>query len=266
MTAMDKLARRVGQVNSLLCVGLDSDISKIPTRFQKRKYPQFEFNKWIIEETHEFVSAYKPNTAFYEARGEMGWHELKMTMEYLRENYPNIFTICDAKRADIGNTNEGYVSGIFDWLNFDAVTLNPYLGREALLPFLERKDKVSIILCRTSNPGASEFQDLLSNRRPLWQTVAEHVRDDWNANNNCMLVIGATYPGELAIIRKLIPGMSFLIPGIGAQGGELGAVLEAGLGQDKNGLLINSSRGIIFSAGPAVEAKKLQVEINNSRI
>ena len=160
---IDKYNKRAKKINSLLCVGLDPDFEKIPEKFKKMEHPQFEFNKFIIKETHEYASAFKPNSAFYEARGDKGMAELKMTIEYLIKNHSDIFTILDAKRADIGNTNNGYVSAIFDWLRFDAVTLHPYLGSEALAPFLDRKDKVSVILCRTSNHGkfgAEEFQNL----------------------------------------------------------------------------------------------------------
>jgi len=265
---IDKYNQRAKKINSLLCVGLDADFSKIPERFLKMEFPQFEFNKWIIEETHECTSAYKSNSAFYEARGDKGITELKMTIDYLNTNYPDIFTILDAKRADIGNTNNGYVSFIFEWLGFDAVTLHPYLGEEALKPFLERKDKVSIILCRTSNIGAGEFQDLIIEKpfgsaqgKPLWQVVAEKVSRDWNKNNNCMLVVGATYPEEMKKIRELTGDMTFLVPGVGAQGGEIKAVVQAGLNKEGLGLIINSSRGIIFAENPKEEAKKLCEEI-----
>lgn len=271
---IDKYNRRVKKLNSLLCVGLDADFGKIPKRFLKFKFPQFEFNKWIIEETQEYTSAFKANSAFYEARGDQGVKELKMTMNYLIKNHSDIFTILDAKRADIGNTNNGYVTAIFDWLGFDAVTLHPYLGKEALLPFLERKDKGSIILCRTSNSGAGEFQDLnvehsvfnKSNKSiPLWQVVAEKVSKDWNKNRNCMLVVGATYPEEMKKIRSLVGDMTFLVPGVGAQGGDLKSVLKAGLNSQDLGLIINSSRGIIFSENPKEEAKKLCEEIRKCR-
>ncbi|OGI67781.1 orotidine 5'-phosphate decarboxylase [Candidatus Nomurabacteria bacterium RIFCSPHIGHO2_01_FULL_42_15] len=267
---IEKYNKRAREINSLLCVGLDADFAKIPERFLKLKFPQFEFNKWIIEETHEYASAYKPNSAFYEARGDQGIKELKMTMEYLNKNHPDIFTILDAKRADIGNTNNGYVTSIFDWMGFDAVTLHPYLGNEALLPFLERKDKVSIILCRTSNSGAGELQDLIVadpsttlRAKPLWQIIAEQVSKNWNKNRNCMLVVGATYPEEMRKIRSIAPDMTFLVPGIGAQGGDLKSVLESGLDKEKLGLIINSSRGIIFSENPKEEAKKLYEEIRS---
>jgi orotidine-5'-phosphate decarboxylase len=265
MNIIDKYNKRAKKVNSLLCVGLDADFDKIPKRFLKLKFPQFEFNKWIIKETNEYAAAYKPNVAFYEAKGDRGIRELKMTMEYLSKNHPNIFTILDAKRADIGNTNKGYVSATFDWLNFDAITLHPYLGEEALKPFLERKDKISIILCRTSNSGAGEFQDLKIKGKSLWQIVAEKVSKDWNKNKNCMLVVGATYPKEMKKIRSLVGDMTFLVPGVGAQGGDIKKVLKAGLNKKGLGLIINSSRGIIFSSNPKSEAKKLCEEINKYR-
>ncbi|PIZ85907.1 orotidine-5'-phosphate decarboxylase [Candidatus Nomurabacteria bacterium CG_4_9_14_0_2_um_filter_32_10] len=258
---IDKYNKRVKKVDSLLCVGLDSDFKRIPKRFLNMKFPQFEFNKWIIKETHEYVSAYKSNSAFYEARGDKGIRELKMTIDYLIDKYPDIFMILDAKRADIGNTNNGYVDFIFDWLNFDAVTLHPYLGVEALQPFLDRADKGCIILCRTSNLGAGEFQNLEIGNKPLWQIVAEKVSGDWNKNENCMLVVGATYPKEMQKIRSLVGNMIILVPGIGAQGGSVKEVMNAGLDSDGLGLIINSSRGIIFSDNPREEAKKLCEEI-----
>lgn len=265
MNIIDKYNKRAEKIKSLLCIGLDSDYAKIPERFKKMEFPQFEFNKWIIGETHEYAAAYKPNSAFYEMRGDAGMRELKMTMEYLQNNYPDIFTILDAKRADIGNTNNGYIEAIFDWLGFDAVTLHPYLGEEALRPFLDRNDKGCIILCRTSNSGAGEFQDLIFEYKPLWQIVAEKVYYDWNKNKNCMLVVGATYPEEMKKIRSLVGEMAFLVPGIGAQGGDIKAVLEAGLNKEKLGLIINSSRGIIFAEHPKEEARKLYEEIRKYR-
>ncbi len=257
--------RRVDAVNSLLCVGLDSQFERLPSRFQADPHPQYAFNRWIIDQTHPYVSAYKPNMAFYEARGAAGLTDLALTMAYLRDNHPDILTICDAKRADIGSTNEGYVAAIFDWLGFDAVTLNPYLGREALTPFLERADRGCIILCRTSNPGAGEFQDLLVNGRPLWQLVAEQVRDSWNTRGNCMLVAGATYPDELARIRALVGTMLLLVPGVGAQGGDVARTVSAGLAADGRGLIINASRGVIFDPDPAAAARALRDAINEHR-
>jgi len=261
MSVIDKYNKRARKIDSLLCVGLDADFGKIPKAFLKKKFPQFEFNKWIIEETHEYATAFKSNSAFYEARGDQGIKELKMTMDYLIKNYPDVFLICDCKRADIGNTNQGYIDSFFDWYGFDAITLHPYLGKEALQSFLDRKDKGSIILCRTSNPGAGELQDLKIKGKPLWQIVAERVSKNWNKNKNCLLVVGATYPKEMKKIRQIVGGMTFLVPGIGAQGGDLKATLKAGLNKVGLGLIINSSRGIIFSKNPKIEAQKLRDEI-----
>lgn len=276
MNSIDKYNQRAKKINSLLCVGLDSDFEKLPEKFKNLEFPQFEFNKYIIEETHEYAAAYKPNSAFYEARGDKGLRELKMTMDYLIANHPDLFTILDAKRGDIGNTNNGYVSSIFDWLGFDAVTLHPYMGQESLQPFLDRKDKVSIILCRTSNPGSDEFQDLYAKQRnlsvkwfaqaPLWEIVAERVYKAWNKNNNCMLVVGATYPEEMKQIRTLVGDMTFLVPGVGAQGGSVEELMKAGLNSQGLGLIINSSRGIIFADNPKEEARKLFEEIQNHKV
>jgi orotidine-5'-phosphate decarboxylase len=264
-TILQKYNRRAEAIDSLLCVGLDASLDKIPEEFLSSEFPQFAFNQWIIDQTAEYTAAYKPNMAFYEARGSQGWVELQMTMESLQAHHPEIVTICDAKRADIGSTNQGYLTSIFDQLGFDAITLHPYLGAEALAPFLERDDKACIILCRTSNPGAGEFQDLVTGGRPLWQAVAEKVSSDWNAYGNCMLVVGATYPDEMRKIRAIAPGMTFLVPGIGAQGGDVRAVVAAGLDTDGKGLMINSSRGIIFSGNPALAARTLRDEINVAR-
>jgi orotidine-5'-phosphate decarboxylase len=263
--SLAKLNARIDEIDSLLCVGLDSDLTRLPASFQTQAEPQFAFNRWIIEQTHPFASAYKPNMAFYEARGDAGMRELKRTLDYLHEHHPGIFTICDAKRGDIGSTNRGYVEAIFDWLGFDAVTLHPYLGSEALAPFLERADKTAIILCRTSNPGAGELQDLPIAGEPLWSVVARMVAARWNARGNCMLVVGATYPAELAAVRAIVGAMPVLVPGVGAQGGSIEAAVRAGLNQDGRGLLINASRGILFSDDPGAEAQRLRNAINQFR-
>jgi len=260
-----KFNRRADAAQSLLCVGLDVDFAKIPKRYKAEKYPQFEFGKWIIDQTAPFAAAFKPNTAFYEARGAQGWAELKMTVDYLRAKYPDTVTVCDAKRADIGNTNQEYVTAIFDELGFDAVTLHPYLGREALEPFFARKDKACIVLCRTSNPGAGEFQDLRVDGKPLWQTVAEKVSRDWNANGNCMLVVGATYPEEMRVVRSLAPEMTLLVPGVGAQGGDVVAVVSAGLDGQGKGMMISVSRAILFSDDPAAAARGFRDQMNAAR-
>jgi orotidine-5'-phosphate decarboxylase len=264
-TAIAKYNDRVDAAGSLVCVGLDSDHERLPDRFLRESQPQFTFNQWIIEQTHHYVSAYKPNIAFYEARGEEGLRELKLTVDYLRENHPDILTICDAKRGDIGTTNAGYVSGIFDWYGFDAVTLHPYLGGEALQPFLDRADKACIILCRTSNSGSGELQNLTFDGRAFWEIVAEKTRDRWNRNGNCMLVMGATYPEEIKRVRTIVPEMPLLVPGIGAQGGNLEQTVRFGLDSHGRGIIINSSRGIIFTDDPGASARQLRDVINQYR-
>ncbi|MBC8170602.1 MAG: orotidine-5'-phosphate decarboxylase [Anaerolineae bacterium] len=260
-----KLNERVNAVDSLVCVGLDSDLVRLPERFTREPQPQFAFNRWIIEQTHAYVSVYKPNIAFYEARGDAGLHELKLTMDYLQEYHPDIVTICDAKRGDIGSTNEGYVTAIFDWLGFDAVTLHPYLGGEALQPFLNRVDKGCIILCRTSNPGAGELQNLTVDGKPFWEIIAEKTRDRWNEHGNCMLVMGATYPEEIRRARTMIGDMPLLVPGIGAQGGNLEQTVRFGQDSARRGLMINSSRGVIFADDPAGAVRQLRDVINDYR-
>jgi len=266
---LEKLEKIQKKNQSLVCVGLDSDREKLPGRFQQMSQPQFEFNKWVINQTVKQVCAYKPNLAFYEAYGEKGWRELRLTIEYVREKYPEIVTIADAKRGDIGSTNQGYVKAIFDDMGFDGVTLSPYLGEEALKPFLERTDKACIILGRTSNPGGGEMQDLIvetgEGNKKLWQVVAEKVSGAWNRNGNVMLVAGATYPEELKEIRKIIGEMTLLVPGVGAQGGDLERVVANGVNSKGLGLIINSSRGIIFSDNPGDEVRTLKEQINSYR-
>ena len=265
MTSTEKYNARVDAADSLLCIGLDSDIDRLPGAFRGHASPQLSFNRYIIDATAEFAVAYKFNMAFYEANGADGWRQLATSVDYLRQHHPAILTICDAKRADIGNTSAAYAKSIFDELGFDAVTLNPYLGRDALQPFLDYEDKACIILCRTSNPGSAEIQDLLVADRPLWQVVAEKASTEWNENGNCMLVASATNPDEIARIRSIVGEMTLLVPGIGAQGGDIGAALRAGLNGELRGLIINSSRGIIFSRNPAEAAAALRAAINAHR-
>lgn len=265
MTAQAKFDDRARKINSLLCVGLDPDIAKIGDEFRGKEYPQFEFNKRIIDLTAPYAAAFKPNAAFYEARGQAGWHELEMTIEYIRSEYPDIFTIFDAKRGDIGNTNRGYVSSVFDEMGFDAITLSPYMGREALAPFLEREDKTSIILCRTSNDGAGEFQDADVGGEPLFMRVAKRVHSVWNARRNCMLVVGATKPKELKMVRQAVEDMTILMPGIGSQGGEIKETVLAGQNKQGLGLIVVVGRSIIYAEDPVAEAKTIVSEINASR-
>ncbi len=257
MNFADKLAAAVARSNSLLCVGLDPGWARLP-----EPKDQFGFNKAIIEATHDLVSAYKPNPAFYEARGAEGVQALKDTCDYLREQYPEIPIIVDAKRGDIGNTNAGYVEYVFDYLGADAVTVHPYFGSESLGAFLEREDKGIIVLCRSSNPGAGELQDLTVDGEKLYVRVAREVVDSWNKSGNCLLMVGATYPEELREIRQLAgPDMPFLVPGIGAQGGDVRATVEAG----GDNLIISASRAVIFADDPRAEAQKLRDEINKYR-
>lgn len=252
MIFQDKLDKIVDKNNSLLCVGLDQSL--------------FSFNKRIIEATADLVCSYKLNIAFYESIGLKGLLQLKFTIKYLKTKYPEIPIIIDAKIGDIGNTNKGYVQFLFRILEADAVTVNPYLGEEAMGPFLEMKDKGIIVLCRTSNKGAGEFQDLKISGAPLYQIVAKNVSKKWNRNRNCLLVVGATYPGELKKVRQIVgQNMTILVPGVGAQGGDLEAILHAGLNKKGKGLIINSSRGIILSKNPRQEAKNLRDEINSFR-
>lgn len=236
---LDKLTAKWSK-NKFVCIGLDR--------------ADFEFNKTIIDATHDLVCAYKPNIAFYEESLEI----LKQTARYIQETHPDIPIILDAKRADIGNTNEAYAKNIFDNWGFDAVTVHPYLGKEALEPFLKRTDKGIIVLVRTSNPGAGEFQDLLVSGKPLYQVVAQHVK---NWGNNIAVVVGATYPEELKKVRKIVGDMPILIPGIGAQGGDLEAAIKNGLNSKKQGIIISVSRSIINSDNPRQATLKLHEEI-----
>lgn len=265
MNALDKLNQRMDSAGTLLCVGLDSDVARLPDAFTHYEYPLFVFNRWIIEQTHEHVCAYKLNMGFYEVRGERGFNSLRQTLEYLQLNHPDILTICDGKRGDIGSSSDAYARAIFDYFGFDAATVSPYLGREALQPFLSRLDCACIVLCRTSNPGAGELQDLDVGGKPLWQAVAEKVRDEWNSAGNCMLVVGATYPAELRRVRELVGDMPLLVPGVGAQGGDVAAVVHAGLDSAGRGLVINASRAVIYADHPGAAARDLAAAINAHR-
>ncbi len=259
--------------NSLVCVGLDPVRTKLPTHLQNSDNALLAFNKAIVDATADLVCAYKPNAAFYEALGDRGTDQLKQTVAYIHDKYPDVPVILDAKRADIGNTNDAYVEYIFDYLGVDAVTLHPYLGGEALEPFLARADKGCIVLCRTSNPGAGEFQDLLIDGKPLFEHVATAVRTSWNKNSNCLLVVGATYPAEMKTIRNLVGDeIAFLVPGVGAQGGDVEQVLTSGKNSAGTGLIINSTRDIIYASSDTdfaeaarAKAQALKDEINTYR-
>lgn len=271
MSFIEKLARAWKQNNSLVCVGLDPDLSKLPACVKSLKNPIFEFNKAIIDTTCDQVCCYKPQIACYE--GQNADEDLAMTMAYLKTRCPSVPVILDAKRADIGNTSKMYADAAFLRYGADAVTVNPYMGMDALKPFLDFADRGVVVLCRTSNPGAKEIQELtMSDGTPLYKHVAALVAGPWNYNGNTMLVAGATYPAELGEIRRIVGNLPLLVPGVGAQGGDLEGVLKFGLTQDKTGLVINSSRGIIFASSgedfaqkAGSEARKLKESINTYR-
>jgi orotidine-5'-phosphate decarboxylase len=230
---------------SFLCIGLDVDLDKIPKHLLELEDPIFEFNKEIIDATHHLAVAYKPNTAFYEAYGIKGWKSLEKTINYLNQNYPNIFTIADAKRGDIGNTSTMYAKAFFEDLNFDSVTVAPYMGRDSVEPFLAFKDKFTIMLALTSNKGGLDFQGLKIGEQELYKEVLE-TSLTWANSNNLMFVVGATKATYFEDIRKIVPNHFLLVPGVGAQGGNLQDVCKYGITKDV-GLLINSSRGIIYA-------------------
>jgi orotidine-5'-phosphate decarboxylase len=235
-----------------LVVGLDTDPERIPESVAPGASPAervVEFNRRIVEATADLVAAYKPNAAFYEALGEEGFHALEETIATIREGAPAAAVILDAKRADIGSTNAGYVAAAFDRLGADAITVHPYLGGEALQPFLAREEKLTFVLARTSNPGAGEFQDLVADGLPLYRHVARAVAGDWNAAGNCGLVVGATYPEEMRAVREDVPaGMPILVPGVGAQGGDVDAVVAANRDAGSNAFLIAASRSIAYAS------------------
>ncbi len=232
--------------DTLLCVGLDPDISRIPVHLCNMEAPLFEFGKAIIDATADLVCAFKPQIAYYSAlRAE---DELELTIDYIHKNHPEIPVILDAKRGDIGSTSEMYMKEVFHRYNADAVTVNPYMGTDTLKPFLDQRDKGVIILCRTSNPGAKDFQDLDINGKKLYQVVADKAAKEWNYNGNVLLVVGATYPKELQEIRAMVGNIPLLIPGVGAQGGDVGKAVINGKTKNGKGVIINSARGIIYSS------------------
>lgn len=239
MSFLDKLKSK-WEKQKFVCIGLDKG--------------DFEFDKSIINQTADLVCAYKPNLAFYQEA------QLQKTISYIKDTHPDIPIILDAKRGDIGNTSEAYAKSAFDDLGADAITVHPYLGKEAVQPFLDRKDKGVIVLVRTSNPGAGEFQDLIAGDKPLYLVVAEHVKT-WGENVG--VVVGATYPEELKKVREIIGDMPILIPGVGAQGGDISS-LKNGLNSQGTGIIVSSSRGIIFAPSPREATLKLHHEISEA--
>jgi len=262
----NELVNQIKTKKSFLCVGLDTDINKIPKHLLELEDPIFEFNKAIIDATHHLCVAYKPNTAFYEAYGIKGWKSFEKTISYLNKNYPEIFTIADAKRGDIGNTSTMYAKAFFEDLAFDSVTVAPYMGKDSIEPFLEFQDKHTILLALTSNTGAFDFQTLTTDGNPLYQSVLETSKE-WKNSENLMYVVGATKASYFTEIRKIVPDSFLLVPGVGAQGGSLTEVCKYGM-NSQIGLLVNSSRGIIyasnqtdFAEAAAKKSKELQKEM-----
>lgn len=244
--SLETLKREIFTKKSFLCVGLDVDLDKIPPFLLKEEDPIFAFNKAIIDATHPYTIAYKPNIAFYEAYGERGWQSLRKTINYINEQHPHIFTIADAKRGDIGNTATMYAKAFFEDLQFDSVTVAPYMGQDSVEPFLAFENKVTILLALTSNKGAFDFQTLTTEKIPLYEQVLIRSQK-WHNAQNLMYVVGATKAEYLANIRRIIPNAFLLVPGVGAQGGDLKEVCQYGL-NDSVGLIINASRAVIYAS------------------
>ncbi|MDR7370839.1 orotidine-5'-phosphate decarboxylase [Flavobacterium aquidurense] len=253
-----QLHEQILQKKSFLCVGLDPDLTKIPPHLLETEDPIFEFNKAIIDATHDLAVGYKPNTAFFEAYGLKGWLSLQKTINYINENFPDIFTIADAKRGDIGNTSSMYAKAFFEDLNFDSVTVAPYMGKDSVEPFLAFENKHTIMLALTSNEGAFDFQTLTTNGKELYKQVLETSKT-WKNSHNLMYVVGATKAEYFADIRKIVPDSFLLVPGIGAQGGSLSEVCKYGM-NDNVGLLVNSARAIIYASKGTDFAEKAREE------
>ena len=274
MTAfVTQLAACWQRSDSLVCVGLDPEIERFPGRVADRASPIFHFNKAIIDATADLVCAYKPQFAHYAAYEAED--QLERTIEYIHRAYPGVPVILDSKRGDIGNTAERYAIEAFERYGADAVTVNPYLGGDSLEPFLRREDRGVVVLCRTSNPGARDLQDLMlaEGGRRLYHVVAELAMSRWNTRGNCLLVVGATYPQELAQIRLIVGDMPILVPGVGAQGGDVAQVVRNGQTAAGTGLLVSSSRGILyasagddFASAARAAALSLRDEINVHRV
>ena len=263
-----QLTEQIHKKKSFLCIGLDVDLEKIPQHLLEEEDPIFAFNKAIIDATHHLCVAYKPNTAFYEAYGLKGWQALEKTINYLNQNHPEIFTIADAKRGDIGNTSSRYAKAFFEDLSFDSLTVAPYMGKDSVEPFLAFDGKHTILLALTSNEGASDFQTKTIEGVEVFKQVIETSKT-WKNSKNLMYVIGATRAKHFAEIRQIIPDSFLLVPGIGAQGGNLQDVCKYGMNENV-GLLINSSRGIIyasnerdFAQASAKKASELQQQMAN---
>jgi orotidine-5'-phosphate decarboxylase len=269
-TFVETLANSWKRSNSLVCVGLDPEIERFPRHIAAQPSPIFQFNKAIIDATADLACAYKPQFAHYAAYEAED--QLERTIEYIHRTYPGVPVILDSKRGDVGNTAERYAIEAFERYGADAVTVNPYLGADSLEPFLKREDKGVVILCRTSNPGARDIQDLDVNGRKVYQVVADKAARIWNSRGNCMLVVGATYPRELAEVRDIVGNMPFLVPGVGAQGGDVAQAVSNGQTTDGAGLIISSSRAILyasadedFDTAARAATQALRDQINASR-
>ena len=271
---MIPFAQQLGRVweknDSLVCVGLDPEIERFPAHIRAEASPIFHFNRAIIDATADLVCAYKPQFAHYAAYEAED--QLERTIEYIHRAHPGVPVILDAKRGDIGNTAERYAIEAFERYGADAVTVNPYLGGDSLEPFLRHPERGVLVLCRTSNPGAGDLQDLPVGGRPLYQVVAELAARRWNSRGNCLLVVGATYPRELAAVRVLVGDMPLLVPGVGAQGGDVEQVVTSGCTRSGTGLIISSSRAILyasagedFAAAARSATATLREQINASR-
>lgn len=253
-----QLTAQITIKKSFLCIGLDVDLTKIPQHLLALEDPIFEFNKAIIDATHDLAVSYKPNTAFYEAYGIKGWQSLQKTINYINENHPEIFTIADAKRGDIGNTSSMYAKAFFEDLNFDSVTVAPYMGKDSVEPFLAFENKHTIMLALTSNEGAFDFQTLTMDGTELYKQVLQTSKT-WKNSENLMYVVGATKAEYFTEIRKIVPNSFLLVPGVGAQGGSLQEVCKYGMNANV-GLLINSSRAIIYASNGTDFAEKAREE------
>ena len=271
MDFIGKLRQRWNDANTLLCVGLDPDPARFPEVFVDDEDPLFNFCAAIADATAEYACAFKPQIAYFAAHNQ-GEAALQRLIAHINANHPHVPVVLDSKRGDIGSTAEQYAVEAFDRFGADAVTLNPYMGRDSAAPFLARNDRGCVFLCHTSNPGARDFQELLVDGAPLYTHVARTIAEHWNSDGNCALVVGATFPEELKVIRDLVGDMPLLIPGVGAQGGDVEAVVRNGKTADGTGLMINSSRGILyassgagFAEAAADAARELRDAINRYR-
>ena len=270
MNFMQALRNRWQQADSLVCVGLDPEPAKFPAPFANDAGAVFNFCRTIVDATAEYACSFKPQIAHFAALGAED--ALQRLIAHIHAAHPGIPVILDSKRGDIGSTAQHYAAEAFDRYAADAVTANPYLGRDSVQPFLDRADRGVVILCRTSNPGAGDLQDLVIDGRPLYQHVAQKVAQQWNTNGNCALVVGATWPEQLREVRAIVGDVPFLVPGVGAQGGDVEAVVTNAKTGDGTGLIVSSSRAILyassgddFAAASAAAAKSLRDEINRYR-